>query len=43
MKYHDKWQAAVKRGDKSTVETHWQAHMSALTVAAGLIEKELKK
>lgn len=41
-KYHDKWQAAIKRGDKSTV-AHWQAYMSALTVAAGLIERELKK
>lgn len=42
MKYHDKWQAAIKCGDKSTVE-HWQSYMSGLTVAAGLIEKELKK
>lgn len=42
MKYHDKWQAAIKRGDKSAV-AHWQAYMSALTVAAGLIEKEQKK
>ncbi len=41
-KYHDKWQAAIKRGDKSTV-AYWQAYMSALTVAAGLIERELKK
>lgn len=42
MQYHDKWQAAIKSGDKSTV-AHWQAYMSALTVAAELIEKELNK
>lgn len=42
MKYHDKWQDAIMSGNKSKV-VHWQAYMSALTVAAGLIEKELKK
>ena len=42
MKYHDKLQAAIKSGDKSTV-AHWQAYMSALTVAAEMIENELKK
>ena len=42
MKYHDKLQSAIKSDDKSMV-VHWQAYMSALTVAAGLIEKELKK
>lgn len=41
-KYHDKLQAAIKSDDKSAV-AHWQAYMSALTVAAGLIERELKK
>ena len=42
MQYRDKLQSAIKSGDKSTV-AHWQAYMSALTVAAGLIEKELNK
>ena len=42
MKYHDKLQAAIKSGDKSTV-AHWQSYMSALTVAAEMIENELKK
>ena len=42
MKYQDKLQAAIKSGDKSTV-AHWQAYMSALTVASGMIERELKK
>jgi len=42
MQYHDKMQSAIKSGDKSAV-AHWQAYMSALTVAAELIEKELKK
>ena len=42
MKYQDKLQAAIKSGDKTTI-AHWQAYLSALTVAAELIEKELKK
>lgn len=42
MKYRDKLQTAIKIDDKSMV-AHWQAYLSALTVAAGMIENELKK
>lgn len=42
MKYHDQLQSAINIGDKETI-THWQAYLSALTVAASMIEKELKK
>lgn len=42
FKYREKYQEALRNGDKKEI-AHWQAYLSALTMAAGEIGKELKK
>lgn len=42
FKYREKYQEALQNGDKKMI-AHWQAYLSALTMAAAEIGKELKK
>ena len=40
-KYQEKYQEALRNDDKKMI-AHWQAYLSALTMAAGEIRKAIK-